>query len=123
VRVRWLDVEQDAVPVHAFDDASFAGAPDYHATSLPGYREEHLAAHDLDPELSLVAELGGQISGVLLARRRTEAGAGFVDILAVHPTTKATGSGRLSWPTRSVCSAPRASKKRSSGWRRASRGP
>ena len=71
VRLRPLDVEQDAVSVHALDDASFAGAPDYYPASLQAYREEHLGAHDLAPQLSCVAELGGQIAGFLLAGRWT----------------------------------------------------
>jgi len=93
LRVRSLDVEQDTVAVHALDAASFAGAPDYRPESLQAFREEHLGAHDLDPELSRVAELGGQIAGFLLARRRTDAPVGFVDILAVDPPHQSKGIG------------------------------
>jgi len=93
LRLRALDVEQDAVAVHALDAASFAGAPDYRPESLQAFLEEHLGAHDLDPELSRVAELGGQIAGFLLARRRTDASVGFVDILAVEPRHQGKGIG------------------------------
>ena len=53
--------------------------------SLQAYREEHLGARDLAPQLSRVAELGGQIAGFLLAGRWTEAHVGIVETLAVHP--------------------------------------
>lgn len=92
-RLRSLDVEQDTVALHALDAASFASAQDYHPESLQAFREEHLGAHDLDPKLSRVAELGGQIVGFLLARRWTEAPVGFVDILAVHPDHQRKGIG------------------------------
>jgi hypothetical protein len=72
MRLRSLDVEQDAVTLHALDDASVAGLAISHPASLQAYREGHLAAHDLDPELSGVAELGGQVAGFLLARRWTD---------------------------------------------------
>jgi ribosomal protein S18 acetylase RimI-like enzyme len=93
LQLRSLDVEQDAITLHALDAASFAGAPDYHPESLQAFREEHLGAHDLDPELSRVAELGGQTVGFLLARRWNKAPVGFVDILAVHPDHQRKGIG------------------------------
>jgi ribosomal protein S18 acetylase RimI-like enzyme len=93
LRLRSLEVERDAVALHALDAASFAGAPDYLPESLQAFREEHLGAHDLDPNLSCVAELGWQIAGFLLARRWTEAPVGFVDILAVHPDHQREGIG------------------------------
>lgn len=95
MRLRSLDVERDAIALHALDDASFAGAPDYHPESLQAYREEHLGAHDLDPELSRVAELNGQIAGYLLARRWTKPPVGFIDILAVHPDHQGKGVGTV----------------------------
>jgi len=85
VMLRPLHVEQDAVRLHALDDTSFADAADYHRQSLEAFREEHLGAHDLDPQLSRVAERNGEIVGFLLARRRTTPPVGFVDILAVDP--------------------------------------
>ncbi len=50
-------------------------------------------AHDLDPELSRVAEREGRIVGFLLTRRRVEAPVGFVDVLAVHPDEQGRGVG------------------------------
>ena len=93
LQLRSLDVEQDAIILHALDAASFAGAPDYYPESLQAFQEEHLGAHDLDPQLSRVAELDSQIAGFLLARRWTEAPVGFVDILAVHPDHQREGIG------------------------------
>jgi mycothiol synthase len=93
LRLRSLDVDRDAVPLHALSAASFAGAADYHPESLQAFREEHLGAHDLDPQLSRVAELAGQIAGFALVRRWTEAPVGFVDILAVHPDHQHKGIG------------------------------
>jgi len=93
LRLRSLDVERDATAVHALDAASFAGAPDYRPESLQAFREEHLGAHDLDPQLSRVAERGGQLAGFILSRRRTDAPVGFVDILAVDPRHQGKGIG------------------------------
>lgn len=94
VQVRSLDIKQDVIILHALDAASFAGAPDYYPQSVQAFREEHLGAHDLDPQLSRVAELDSQIAGFLLARRWTEAPVGFVDLLAVHPDYQRRGIGR-----------------------------
>lgn len=93
MRLRPLEIEQDAVPLHALDDASFASAPDYHPTSLRAFREERLGALDVDPQLSRVAELGGRIAGFLLARRWDDVRVGFVDNLAVHPDYQGNGIG------------------------------
>jgi mycothiol synthase len=93
LRLRSLDVERDATTLHALDAASFVAAADYHPESLEAFREGHLGAHDLDPEMSRVAEIGGQTVGFLLARRWTEAPVGFVDILAVHPDHQRIGIG------------------------------
>ncbi len=93
LRLRSLDVERDAVALHALDAASFVDAPEYYPESLQSFREEHLGAHDLDPELSCVAELDGQLAGFLLTRRWAEAPVGFVDILAVDPAYQRKGIG------------------------------
>jgi mycothiol synthase len=93
LRLRSLNVERDATAVHTLDAASFAGAPDYRPDSLQAFREQHLGAHDLDPQLSRVAELAGEFVGFLLARRRTDAPVGFVDILAVAPHHQGKGIG------------------------------
>jgi mycothiol synthase len=93
VMLRPLDVERDAVGVHALDQASFAANPDYEPESLEEFRREHLQAHNLDPALSCVAEHSGRLAGVLLARRWAEESVGFIDILAVHPDRQRRGLG------------------------------
>jgi mycothiol synthase len=83
--LRGLDVDRDALEVHALDDEAFSANPDYTPETFEAFREEHLRAHDLDPALSCVAVHGERIAGYLLARRWREEAIGFVDILAVHP--------------------------------------
>jgi mycothiol synthase len=83
--------------------ASFAANADYQPESLTAFRQEHLAAHDFDAELSAVAERGERIAGFseqgeriagfLLARRRKGERVGFVDVLAVHPEFQRRGLG------------------------------
>jgi mycothiol synthase len=92
VRLRALDVDRDAIAVHALDAASFGGLPDYQPESFDQFSEEHLHAHDLDPRLSPVALAGGDIVGFVLSRRWRER-IGFVDILAVHPDQQHRGIG------------------------------
>ena len=82
IRLRPLDVEQDAVTLHAI------------ATRASCWR----------------AAGPTPMSG-------TSTSSPFI------PITRARGSERLCWPKRSGCSAQRASKKRSSGSRRPTRGP
>jgi ribosomal protein S18 acetylase RimI-like enzyme len=93
VGLRPLFVALDGADLHALDAASFAGAPDYQPMSLEAFREEHLGAHDLDPELSCLAKLGDTIVGFLLARRWKHEPVGYVDILAVHPDQQHRGLG------------------------------
>jgi mycothiol synthase len=92
-RLRRLDVERDAVALHALDAASFSANPDYRPESLAAFREEHLEAHDLAPDLSLVAEHDGRIIGFLIADRWAEEAVGYVDLLAVHPDFQRRGLG------------------------------
>jgi mycothiol synthase len=94
VRVRALDLDGDAVALHALDALSFAGAPDYQPMSLPVFLDEHLGAHDFDPELSRVAELD-TIVGFLLARRWTREAVGYIDVLGVHPDHRRRGLATL----------------------------
>jgi mycothiol synthase len=93
VGLRTLRPEQDAEALHALDAAAFGPAPDYHPESLESFTEEHLEAHDLDPELSQVAERERRIVGFLLTRRWVEGPVGFVDVLAVHPDEQGRGLG------------------------------
>jgi mycothiol synthase len=91
--MRSVDVQADAAELHAMGDASFAVTADYHPESLEAFRVEHLRSHDFDADLSTVIELGEQMAGFLLSRRRAEDGVGFVDILAVHPGYQRRGLG------------------------------
>jgi mycothiol synthase len=91
--LRSLDVDRDAVDIHAVDALSFAAIPDYQPMPLEIFRERHLHAHDLDPKLSRVAERDGEVVGFLLARRWAEEGIGFVDVLGVHPGHRRQGVG------------------------------
>ena len=91
--LRPLDVERDGPDLHALDDASFAAVADYEPETFETFRAEHLAAHDLDPGLSRVAEREGRVAGFLLAMRREGTAVGYVDILAVHPDHQRDGLG------------------------------
>jgi mycothiol synthase len=91
--LRALDVERDVVALHELDAASFSANADYRPESLTAFREEHLEAHDLAPELSLVAEDRGQIVGFMLADRWVDEQSGYVDLLAVHPDHQRRGLG------------------------------
>jgi mycothiol synthase len=95
VSVRSLDVARDAVTLHAVDALAFAGAPDYQPEPLDAFREEHLGAHDLAPDLSCVAEVRGDVAGFLLARRWEDEGVGFIDVLGVHPDHQRRGMATL----------------------------
>ncbi len=91
--LRSLDVDRDAVGIHAVDALSFAATADYEPMALEVFCERHLHPHDLDPELSRIAERDGTVVGFLLARRWTEEGIGFVDVLGVHPDHQRQGVG------------------------------
>jgi mycothiol synthase len=91
--VRPLDVDGDAVALHALDQASFSANADFRRQTLEEFRDEHLGAHDLDPRLSLVGRHGEDYAGFLLARHWRDEGVGFVDILAVHPDYQRRGLG------------------------------
>lgn len=91
--IRAVDPDADAARLHAVDAASFAATAEYTPETLSEFRQEHLAAHDFDPDLSAVAERGERMAGFLLARRRDEDRIGYVDILAVHPDYQRRGLG------------------------------
>jgi mycothiol synthase len=93
VTVRTIDPAADAVLVHALDDVSFAGLPDYEPHTLVQFREEHLDVHDLAPELSLIALHEDATAGFILARTWEAERAGYIDILAVHPDHRGRGLG------------------------------
>jgi mycothiol synthase len=91
---RALNVEAHAAPLHALDVAAFSANPDYEPETPDGFSEEHLQAHDLDPDLSVVAEREGSPIAFLLAKRWVDESTGFVDILGVHPDHQRRGIGR-----------------------------
>jgi mycothiol synthase len=91
--LRRLDVDRDAVALHALDAAAFASAPDYREESLTAFTEEHLHAENTDPYLSIVACHDEQVAGFLLARRWRGQGVYYVDLLAVHPRYLQRGLG------------------------------
>ncbi len=93
LELRPLAPERDARAVHALNERSFAGNPDYKPESLDEFVSEHLRAHDQAPELSLVAHAGGTLVGFLLARRWDAEAVGFIDLLAVDPQAQRLGIG------------------------------
>jgi mycothiol synthase len=94
VTIRAPDIEGDAAALHAIDADSFGPLADYRPITPSTFTEEHLRAHDVDLALSSVAEQTGHIVGFLLTRRWQDEGAGFVDLLAVHPDHQHRGIGR-----------------------------
>jgi mycothiol synthase len=93
IRLRRLDPDQDAGALHALDAESFGASPDYVPESYEMFVAEHLRAHDVAPELSLVAQDGERIVGFLIARRWSHEATGYVDLLAVAPGHQRRGVG------------------------------
>lgn len=93
ISLRPLDPESDGRALHALDAESFASSPDYVPESYEMFVQEHLRAHDVAPELSLVAQDGVQVVGFVLARCWQHEGSGYVDLLAVAPGHQRRGIG------------------------------
>ena len=91
VTLRPVDVDQDAPALHALNEDSFKASADHRPYSLTAFCEEHLRPHDFDPELSHMVESDGRPVGFLLARRRRQENAGFIDLLGVHPEHRTRG--------------------------------
>ncbi len=91
--LRELDVDRDAIAVHAVDAASFSTTPDYNEVSLQTFRDEHLGGHDFQPELSSVVHVGGRLVGFLATRRWEGHPVGHIDLLAVDPSHQGNGLG------------------------------
>ena len=91
VSLRPVDVDRDSAALHALNEVSFKASPDHEPYSFNAFYEEHLRAHDLDRELSFVAERGEEPVGFLLSRRWPDRNAGFIDLLGVHPDHRGRG--------------------------------
>jgi ribosomal protein S18 acetylase RimI-like enzyme len=91
--LRALDPDSDAQALHALDAAAFSGQSGYVPQSLSAFVADHLEAHDLDAELSRVAERDGRVAGFLLVRRREPERIGHIDLLAVAPGEQRQGIG------------------------------
>ena len=91
MRVRPLDVDRDAIAMHALDNASFSPIADYQPASYTAFCDEHLRVHDLDAEISCVAGNGDTVVAFLLARRWQARSIGYLDLLAVHPDHQRRG--------------------------------
>jgi ribosomal protein S18 acetylase RimI-like enzyme len=94
VTLRRVAPAADGALLHALDQAAFASVPGSEPLPLAAFVEEHLQPEDLDPSLSLLAELDGEGVGFVLTRRRPAESAAYVDILAVHPREQGRGIGR-----------------------------
>ncbi|MGH2892211.1 MAG: GNAT family N-acetyltransferase, partial [Solirubrobacteraceae bacterium] len=93
ISLRRLDPDDDASALHALDAESFGSSPDYVPESYQMFVEEHLRAHDVAPDLSLVAQDGEAMVGFLVARRWAHEASGYVDLLAVAPGHQRRGIG------------------------------
>lgn len=93
LQLRELDPARDAAAVYQLDAESFVDNADYVPMSFEAFRDEHLDAHDVVPELSVIAERAGEIVGFLIARVLSEEGSGHVDVLAVAPSEQGRGIG------------------------------
>jgi mycothiol synthase len=94
VTFRALDAVSDGPALHAVDQDAFAAVASSEPEPLASFTEEHLQAHDLDQQLSRVAQRAGEIAGFALVRRWEGESAAFVDILAVDPKAQGAGIGR-----------------------------
>jgi mycothiol synthase len=92
IRLRPVDVETDAITVHALNETSFSANADYRPEAITTFVERHLSARDFDAKLSCVAEDSGVAIGFLLACRLPDEGIGFVDLLGVHPDYRRRGA-------------------------------
>jgi len=90
--IRAFDPAADAHALYVVSEAAFAGNSDYRPETETHFTDEHLHAHNLRPELSVVAEQEGRVAGFALVRDHGEKVA-YVDLLAVHPDSAGKGLG------------------------------
>jgi ribosomal protein S18 acetylase RimI-like enzyme len=79
--------EGDAATLYAIHEAAFAARPDYEGSTEEAWTRRELGAHNLDRELSRVADNGFALV------RRWESGVAYVQLLAVHPEAAGRGLG------------------------------
>ncbi len=89
-----LDVAADAEQLHAADEAAFGENDDFEPNSLAAFRQEHLEAPGLAPEVSRIARRDGRMVGFTLCRRGV-LGGGYIDLLAVDPSARRQGLGNV----------------------------
>jgi mycothiol synthase len=78
---------QDAPALYAISEPAFARNPDYAPSLEAAWIQRHFNAHDLDPQLSRVADRGFALV------RRWEDGVAYLALLAVHPYAAGRGLG------------------------------
>jgi mycothiol synthase len=90
--IRAYDPAADAHALYVVNEAAFAGNADYRPETETHFTDEHLHAHNLRPELSVIAEREGRVAGFALVRDHGDKVA-YVDLLAVHPDSAGKGLG------------------------------
>jgi mycothiol synthase len=90
--IRGLDTAADGHALYLVSSAAFARNADYRPETESHFADEHLHAHNLRPELSVVADHEGRVAGFALVRDHGEKVA-YVDLLAVHPDSAGKGLG------------------------------
>jgi mycothiol synthase len=92
VILRLPELPADGPALYVVSETAFAGNADYEPESEARFAGEHLRAHNLRPELSLVAEREERLAGFALVRDHGNKVA-YVDLLAVHPDAAGRGLG------------------------------
>jgi mycothiol synthase len=90
--IRPYDDAADAHALYVVNEAAFSGNADYRPETETHFADEHVHAHNLRPELSVVAEQEGRVAGFALVRDHGDKVA-YVDLLAVHPDCAGKGLG------------------------------
>lgn len=90
--IRAYDAAADGHALYLVSSAAFARNADYRPETETHFVDEHLQAHNLRPDLSVVAESEGRVAGFALVRDHGDKVA-YVDLLAVHPDSAGKGLG------------------------------
>ncbi len=89
-----LKLPRDARDLHEADSRMFAANADYQPMPFEAFRDEHLSAPELAPEMSAVARRGERVVGFTVCRRIGNE-VGLVDLLAVDAAERRRGLGRV----------------------------